>query len=77
MREWAKVHKVYYGSTKFTRKQANAIKIARSTRKSMDQLVYIESRLSSVDDPGKKWELRLALLSVPGDYKTLQRRAGT
>ena len=66
MREWAKVHKVYYGSTKFTRKQANAIKIARSTRKSMDQLVYIESRLSSVDDPGKKWELRLALLSVPG-----------
>ena len=75
MREWAKVHKVYYGSTKFTRNQANAIKIARSTRKSMDQLVYIESRLSSVDDPGKKWELRLALLSVPGDYKTLQRRA--
>ena len=75
MREWAKVHKVYYGSTKFTRKQANAIKIARSTRKSMDQLVYIESRLSSIKDPAEKWRLRLALLSVPGDYATLQRRS--
>ena len=75
IREWTTVHKVYYGPTKFTRKQANAIKIARSTRKSMDQLVYIESRLSSIKDPAEKWVLRLALLSVPGDYKTLQRRS--
>ena len=65
----------YYGKTKFTRKQANAIKVAKSTQKSMDQLVYIEGRISSIEDPAEKWRLRLALLSVPGDYKTLQRRS--
>ena len=75
IRQWTKVHKVYYGPTKFTRKQANAIKIARSTKKSLDQLAYIESCLAGITDPGKKWELRLALLSVKGNYKTLQRRA--
>ncbi|MFC3796444.1 hypothetical protein ACFOQJ_04515, partial [Corynebacterium tuscaniense] len=31
IREWTKVHTVYYGKTKFTRKQANAITVARST----------------------------------------------
>ena len=75
MREWAKVHKAYYGKTKFTRKQANAIKVVKSTQKSMDQLVYIESRVAPFTDPAEKWRLRLALLSVPGDYKTLQRRS--
>ena len=75
MREWAKVHKAYYGKTKFTCKQANAIKVARSTRKSMDQLVYIESRVAPFTDPNEKWRLRLALLSVPGDYETLKRRS--
>ena len=73
VREWTKVHKIYYGPTKFTRKQANAIKIARSTKKSLDQLAYIESCLAGITDPGKTWELRLALLSVKGNYKTLQR----
>ena len=75
MREWAKVHKVYYGKTTFTRKQANAIKVARSTQKSLDQLVYIESRLSGIKDPNEKWRLRLALLSIPGNYETLKRRS--
>ncbi|KAA8743344.1 HNH endonuclease [Corynebacterium tuscaniense] len=75
IREWTKVHKVYYGKTTFTRKQANAVAVARSTQKSLDQLVLIETRLAGIDDPGNKWELRLALLSVKGDYKTLQRRA--
>ena len=75
MREWAKVHKAYYGKTKFTRKQANAIKVAKSTQKSMDQLVYIESRVAPFTDPTEKWRLRLALLSVPGDYETLKRRS--
>ncbi|KAA8731113.1 HNH endonuclease signature motif containing protein [Corynebacterium tuscaniense] len=73
--ELTKVHTAYYGKTKFTRKQANAIKIARSTQKSMDQLVYIEGRLSGIKDHKEKWRLRLALLSVKGDYKTLTRRA--
>ncbi|MDK8798401.1 hypothetical protein QP994_11135, partial [Corynebacterium sp. MSK044] len=75
VREWTKVHKVYYGKTKFTRKQANAIKIARSTKKALDQLAYIESRLVGINNPHEKWRVRLALLSVKGDYATLQRRA--
>jgi len=77
IREWTKVHTVYYGKTKFTRKQANAITVARSTQKSLDQLAYIEGQLAPITDPAEKWRLRLALLSVPGDYKTLQRRAKT
>ena len=77
IRTWAKVHTVYYGKTKFTRKQANAITVARSTKKSLDQLAYIEGQLVPIADPAEKWRLRLALLSVPGDYKTLQRRAKT
>ena len=75
IRQWTKVHKIYYGPTKFTRKQANAIKIARSTKKALDQLAYIESRLVGINNPHEKWRLRLALLSVPGNYETLQRRA--
>ncbi|MFC3796958.1 HNH endonuclease signature motif containing protein [Corynebacterium tuscaniense] len=75
VREWAKLHTVYYGKTRFTRKQADAVAVARSTQKSLDQLVLIETRLAGIDDPGNKWELRLALLSVKGDYKTLQRRS--
>ncbi|MFC3796775.1 hypothetical protein ACFOQJ_06230, partial [Corynebacterium tuscaniense] len=77
VREWTKLHAVYYGKTTFTRKQANAIKVARSTQKSLDQLAYIETRLTEVTNPGQRWDLRLALLSVPGDYATLQRRAKT
>ncbi|PMC63512.1 HNH endonuclease, partial [Corynebacterium tuscaniense] len=77
IRTWAKVHTVYYGKTKFTRKQANAIKVARSTQKSLDQLAYIEGQLVPIADPAEKWRLRLALLSVPGDFATLQRRAKT
>ena len=75
VREFVKVHTAYYGKTRFTRKQANAIKVARSTRKSMDQLVYIEGRIVGIKDPNEKWRLRLALLSVPGDYETLKRRS--
>ncbi|MDK8798403.1 hypothetical protein QP994_11150, partial [Corynebacterium sp. MSK044] len=73
--QWTNVHKVYYGKTKFTRKQANAIKVAQSTKKSLDQLAYIESRLAGITDPAEKWRLRLALLSIPGNYDTLKRRA--
>ena len=38
VREWTKLHAVYYGKTTFTRKQADAITVARSTQKSLDQL---------------------------------------
>ena len=73
--EWKKIHQVYYGPTKFTRKQANAVAVARKTRKSLDQLVFIEGRLSSIEDPHELWSLRAELLAVRGNYQTLKRRA--
>lgn len=73
--EWRKAYTAYYGKTRYTRQQANAIRIARETGKSLDQLVYIESCLGRIPDATEKWKVRLALLSVPGNYKALKRRA--
>ncbi|WP_143341300.1 HNH endonuclease signature motif containing protein [Corynebacterium urinipleomorphum] len=75
--EWERVHAVYYGTTRFTRKQAHAIRIARESGKSLDQLVLIENQLKAVTPASETWRLRLALLSVHGDYNTLKRRAKT
>ncbi|WP_143341251.1 hypothetical protein [Corynebacterium urinipleomorphum] len=75
--EWERVHTVYYGTTRFTRKQAHAIRIARETGKSLDQLVFIENQLKPIKTASETWRLRLALLSVRGDYNTLRRRAKT
>lgn len=75
--EWERVHTTYFGPTRFTRKQAHTIRIARETGKSLDQLVFIENQLKRVGDAAEKWRLRLALLSVRGDYNTLKRRAKT
>ncbi|WP_146014980.1 hypothetical protein [Corynebacterium tuscaniense] len=66
VREWAKLHKVYYGKTTFTRKQTDAIKVARSTQKSLDQLVYIESRISSVEDPQREMAAAPRVAFHPG-----------
>ena len=70
--EWASVHETYYGKTKHSRQQAHAVRIARSTSKSLDQLVFIEQQVKKAKDP---WKTRLALLSVEGNYATLKRRA--
>ena len=73
--EWKGVFDTYYGKTRFSRQQANAVTVARQTAKSLDQLVFIEQQLKAVSSDRETWKLRLALLSVRGDYKTLQRRA--
>lgn len=73
--EWQKLHKVYYGKTRFTRQQANAIRIARETNKALDQLMLIEKFVKVVSAEKDKWKLRHALLSVRGDYDTLKRKA--
>ena len=70
--EWASVHEAYYGKTRYSRQQAHAVRIARSTSKSLDQLVFIEQQVKKTKDP---WKTRLALLSVRGNYATLKRRA--
>ena len=53
------------------------MRIARETGKALDQLVFIENQLKKVKPAREKWQLRLALLSVEGDYNTLKRRAKT
>ena len=73
--DWDTLHRVYFGPTRFTRKQAQAVRVAQSTGKSLDQLVLIENQLKAVSDPSEKWRWRLVLLSVRGNYETLKRRA--
>ena len=73
--EWEKAHDVYFGATRFKRQQANAVRVARQTSKSLDQILFIEQQVKAAGSEKAKWKLRLALLSVRGDYKTLQRRA--
>ncbi|WP_143313796.1 hypothetical protein [Corynebacterium appendicis] len=73
--EWEKAHEVYFGKTRFRRQQANAVRVARQTGKSLDQILFIEQQVRAVASDRETWKLRLALLSVRGDYKTLQRRA--
>ncbi|WP_087117269.1 HNH endonuclease signature motif containing protein [Corynebacterium urinipleomorphum] len=77
VRDWKLAFNAYYGTTRFTRQQAHAIRIARETGKSLDQLVFIENQLKPITPASETWRLRLALLSVPGDYNTLRRRAKT
>ncbi|WP_076598353.1 HNH endonuclease signature motif containing protein [Corynebacterium appendicis] len=73
--EWEKAYEVYFGATRFRRQQANAVRVARQTGKSLDQILFIEQQVRAVSSDRETWKLRLALLSVRGDYKTLQRRA--
>ncbi|WKK56065.1 HNH endonuclease signature motif containing protein [Corynebacterium sp. P4-C1] len=75
VRKWSGLAKVYFGPTRFTRKQRHAVRLARETSKSLDQLVFIESCVRGVSDDAGKWGLRLALLSVRGTYDTLKRHA--
>ena len=77
VRDWKLAFETYYGPTRFSRKQAHAVRVARQTGKSLDQLVLIENQLKAVSDRGEKWRLRCALLSVRGNYDTLRRRAKT
>ena len=75
VRKWSRLARVYFGPTRFTRKQRHAVRLARQTSKSLDQLVFIESCVRTVCDDAGKWGLRLALLSVRGTYDTLKRKA--
>lgn len=72
-RAWDGMQKVYYGPTKFTRKQALAVQKAR--RFSLDELALIERRVGGVKDTSERWRLRLALLDVTGGYRAIERAA--
>ena len=64
---------VYFGATKFTRKQALAAHKARGFL--LDELALIERRINRVNDMGERWRLRLALLGVTGGYRAIEHAA--
>ena len=72
-RAWARLREVYFGVTKFTRKQRDAVRLARG--RSLDELALIERRIKPVTDAGQRWGLRLALLGVAGGYAAIEKAA--
>lgn len=75
VREWATVHDVYFGPTKFTKQQRFALAAARGGGLSLDQLVLIERYVGNVDDAAQRWSLRRELLRVRGNFEALRRAA--
>ncbi|SIS51712.1 HNH endonuclease [Corynebacterium appendicis CIP 107643] len=75
VREWEAVHRTYFGRTKWTKWQRKALDKARASELSIDQLAFIESRLSLIDDPSTSWQTRLSLLNFRGSFDALKRRA--
>lgn len=75
VRGWARVHDAYFGRTKWTKWQRRTLDKARRSGLSVDQLAYIESRLSLISDPSTRWKTRLTLLGTRGTFDALKRRA--
>lgn len=75
VRAWEAVHTAYFGRTKWTKWQRKALDKARTSELSIDQLAFIESRLSLIDDPSTRWKTRLSLLNFRGSFDALKRRA--
>ncbi|MCZ9293043.1 HNH endonuclease signature motif containing protein [Corynebacterium meitnerae] len=75
VRDWSKVHEVYFGSTRLKRQQKAGVDKARVNRVSMDTLILIEERTKLISDPLERWRLRHRLLDVRGNYETVRRRA--
>lgn len=73
VRSWGLVHGAYFGPTRFTRRQRDAVAKARAGSFSLDQLVLIERRIAHLLDDDK-WSARLQLLSRPCTYDALARR---
>ena len=72
-RALARLQAVYFGPTKFTRKQREAL--ARAGGFSLDELLLIERRIAKVSDVAARWGLRLSLLEVEGGYRAIERAA--
>lgn len=73
--DWERLHKVYYGATKFTAKQREARTKAVRSGLTLDQLTLIERYLGRITEAAEVWRLRLTLLDFRGDYEALRRKA--
>ena len=72
VRDLGRVWEAYYGPTKFTRKQADALVFAAGMP--LDQLVLIEKKLRVVADAAERWRIRLDLVRHRGSYRALSKR---
>ncbi|MBC3179678.1 HNH endonuclease signature motif containing protein [Corynebacterium lujinxingii] len=72
-RALSRLQAVYFGPTKFTRKQREAR--SRASGFSLDELLLIERRIAKVSDVAARWGLRLALLEVEGGYRAIEQAA--
>ena len=70
---WAGMQDIYFGATRYTRRQALAAQKTRGF--SLDELALIERRINGVSDAGERWRLRLALLGVTGGYRAIEHAA--
>ncbi|MCQ4620608.1 HNH endonuclease [Corynebacterium sp. CCUG 71335] len=73
VRTWAKAREVYFGKTRWSRKQAVAVDKARGVP--LAQLVLIEERIRHIGDEGERWRLRHELLGLRGNYDSVKRKA--
>lgn len=73
--EWRMVHAVYFGATRWTAKQREALALARGSGFTLDQLVLVEKQLRPLDDDTTRWKLRHTLLQFRGSYEALRRHA--
>lgn len=71
-RDLARVFDTYYGPTKFTRKQADALELAEGLP--IDQLVLIEKKLVAVASAAERWRIRLDLVRHRGSFRSLSKR---
>lgn len=73
VRDLARVHHAYYGPTRFTRQQRDALALAEGMP--IDQLIHIEKKLAHVDSAADRWRIRLDLVRHRGSFRALTKRA--
>ncbi|WP_394281141.1 HNH endonuclease signature motif containing protein [Corynebacterium sp.] len=70
-----KLHKLYYGTTAFTRKQRNARDSATRGNLGLQRLKSIENYANRLTDSTRKWPLREELTAFEGNDYDFQRHA--
>lgn len=72
---WERLHRVYFGATRWAKQQRLALATARASAFDLDRLAYIENRLRDVKDESERWRLRHKLLAVRGSFAKLRDAA--
>ncbi len=70
---WLRAADTWFGPTRSTRKQADAVRAARANGHSLDTLRMIDRHARSLVDASNAWALRLQLCSTPGSYEDVDK----